>query len=120
MVLNGVLAMLGVGTEPSSVSRRAARDTPEVRIGATSVCLGIGSGGDELCLLASRAAVVGSSLVVGTGDGEVTREFDLSNILNGGVEALGGAICADVDEEVRWFDGVVSSTRLSEVVCSGD
>jgi len=37
---------------------------------------------------------------VDTGNGEVTRELDLSNILNGGEETLGGAICANVDEEI--------------------
>lgn len=52
VILNDVLAMLGVGTEPSSISGCAARDTPEVTIGAMSVCLGVSCGGDELGLLA--------------------------------------------------------------------
>ena len=34
------------------------------------------------------------------GDSEVTRELDLSNILNSSVEILGGATGIDVSEEV--------------------
>ena len=120
MVLDDVFAMLGVGTEPSSISGRAARDTSEVRVGAGGVCLGISSGGDELCLLAGRTAVVGSPLVVDTGDSEGTKQLDLNNILNGGVEAPWGTISTDVGEDVRRLDGVVSSARSGEVVCSGD
>jgi len=56
---------------------------------------------------------------VGAGDGEVTRELDLSNILNSCVEVLGGATSIDVGEEVRRLDGVVSSTRPGEVVWGG-
>ena len=120
VVPDDVLAMLCVGAEPGSVSRSATRDTPEVRVGATGVCLGVSSGSDELRLLVGRTAIVGSPLVVDTGDDEVTRELDISNVLNGGVETLRGAVCVDVDEVVRWVDGIVSSTRSSEVVCSGD
>jgi len=57
---------------------------------------------------------------VDAGDSKVTRELNLSNILDSGVEVLGGAINIDVGEEVRWLDGVVSSTRLSEVIRGGD
>ena len=54
------------------------------------------------------------------GDGEVTGELDLSNILNSGIEVLGGATSIDVGEEVRWLDGIVSSARSGEVVRGGD
>ena len=57
---------------------------------------------------------------MGAGDSEVTGELDLCNILNSGVEVLGGATGVDVGEEVRWLDGVVSSTRPGEVVRGGD
>jgi hypothetical protein len=57
---------------------------------------------------------------VGVRDSEVTRELDLSNILNSGVEDHGGPISTDVGKVVRWLDGVVSSAGSSEVVCSGD
>jgi hypothetical protein len=59
-------------------------------------------------------------LVVGMGDSGVTGEVDISSILNSGVGVTGGAISIDINEEVRRFDGVVSSTRLSEVVRSRD
>ena len=54
------------------------------------------------------------------GDSEVTKELDLSNILNSGIEVLGGATSIDVGEEVRWLDGIVSSARSGEVVRGGD
>jgi len=57
---------------------------------------------------------------VDAGDIEVTREFDLNNVLNSGIEVLGGATSIDVGEEIRWLDGVVSSTRPGEVVRGGD
>lgn len=55
-----------------------------------------------------------------TRDGEVTGELHLSNILNGSIKTLGGAIRIDVDEAVRRFDGVSSSAGLCEVIRSGD
>ena len=57
---------------------------------------------------------------MGAGDGEVSGESDLSNILNGGVEVLGGTISINVGEEIRWFDRIVSSARASEVICRGN
>jgi hypothetical protein len=54
------------------------------------------------------------------GVNEVAREFNHSNFLNGGVQVFGGAVDVDIGEEVRRLDGVVSSARSSEVVCSGD
>lgn len=54
------------------------------------------------------------------GDSEITGELNLSGILNGGEEVPGGAVRVNVDEEVRWLNGIVSSTRLSEVVRDGD
>jgi len=65
--------------------------------------------------------VTGDNLSIsGTGDNKVTKEPNLSDILNGGVEDFEGAIRIDVSEEARWLDGVVSGTRYSEVVCGGD
>ena len=52
------------------------------------------------------------------GNDEITGEVHPSNIFKSGVDDLGGAIGIRVGEEVRWFDGLVSSTRLSEVVSS--
>jgi len=48
--------------------------------------------------------------IEGTGDNKVTREPNLSNVLNGGVEVSGGVIGIEVSEEARWLDGVVSGT----------
>ena len=120
VILDDGLASSGVGTKPGPVSGRAARDTLKVSIGPPGVGLSVGSGGVELCSSGGRAADEDGPLVVYVGDGEVTGELDLSDILNGGVEALGGAVSIDVGEQVRWLDGVVSSPGLSEVVCSGD
>ena len=56
-------------------------------------------------------------LVVDTpGDSEVSGELHLSDILYSRVEVLEGAASIDVREEVRRFDGVVSSSRASEIV----
>jgi len=75
-------------------------------------------GGSELFKLFWRAAPY-LPPIEDTGDNKVTREPNLSNILNGGVEVFGGAIDIDIGEKVRWLDGVVSGTRYSEVVCGG-
>ena len=61
-----------------------------------------------------------SSLAVGAGDSEVARQVDLSNILNSVVDVLESAVPIDVGKEVRRFDGVVPSTRLSEIIRSGN
>ena len=57
---------------------------------------------------------------MGAGDSEFTGELDLGYISNGGVEVLWGTISINVGEKVRWLDGVVSGTRLGEVVSGGD
>lgn len=54
------------------------------------------------------------------GDRDVAGESDISDTLNIGVQVLGGAIGADISEEVRQFDVVVSGDRLSEVVRGED
>jgi hypothetical protein len=54
---------------------------------------------------------------VDAGDGEVSRELNCSNVLNVGVQVLGGAVSIDVGEQVRRPDGVVSS---SEIETDGD
>lgn len=53
------------------------------------------------------------------GDRELSRELNAGSILDIGQEVIGGAIAVDIGEEVRWFDGVVPGTALSEVVRSG-
>ena len=73
-----------------------------------------------MSLLGRRAAHVGDPFIVDAGYGEVTRELDLGEILNSGIQVLGGAIGVYVGEQVRRLDGVVSSARLSEVVGSRD
>jgi len=57
---------------------------------------------------------------MGAGDGEGTRELDLNDILNFGIEVLGGPVTTDVGEQVRRFDGVVSRSGIGEVVSGGD
>ena len=59
----------------------------------------------------------GHGVVSAPGDSENTGELNLSDTLNSRVEVLEGTITIDVGEEVQRFDGVVSSTRSSEVVC---
>ena len=53
------------------------------------------------------------------GDGESTGELDLSDILNSGMEVLGGDVTMNVSEQDRWLDGVVSESGFSEAVSSG-
>ena len=119
VALDGALASSGVGAEPGLVSVRAARDTSKVRVGLAGVCLSTRGGGADLRLSGRRAADE-SPLVADAGDGEVTRELDLNDVLNSGVEVLGGTVSIDVGELVRWFDGVVSRSGLGEVVSGGD
>ena len=52
VVLDDLFVTMGVGTELDSVSRCATRDTTEVRVDTTSVCLGVSGDDDELFLLA--------------------------------------------------------------------
>ena len=120
VVLDGVLARSSVGTEPDLVSVRTARDTLKVRVGLAGVGLCAISGDVKLQLSDRRAEDERSPLVVGAGDGEFTRELELGNILNGGVEVLGCTVSIDVGEQVRWLDGVASMPGFSEVVSSGD
>jgi len=120
VVLYGALAVIAVGAEPPSVSGGAARDIRNVGVGFVSIVLGTINGSIDLRLLVGRAAVEAGPFVVGAGDSEVTREFDLRSPLNNGVEMLGGTISVDVDEEVRRLDGIASSTRSSEIVRNGD
>ena len=120
MALDGALARGCIGTEPGSVSGRAARDARKVRVGIVGICLGVGYGGVELRLLGGRAADEAGPLIVDTGDSEITREFNLGSVFNGGEQTLEGAIGIDVDEEVRWLDGIVSSASSGEVVRTRD
>ena len=120
VVLDDVLAVSGVGTEPGSVSGGAVRDAPNVRVRFVSVGLGVSSGGVKLGLLGRRAAGEGCAIVIDAGDSEVARRFGLSNILNSHVNVLGGAVNIDTGEEVRWLDGVDPGTGSGEVVRSGN
>ena len=54
-----------------------------------------------------------------TGDGEISRELDLSNIPNSRVEVLERTASIDVGEQIRRLDEVTSSTGSSEVVRGG-
>lgn len=56
----------------------------------------------------------------GDGYSEIIRELELGGALDSGVQILGGAIGVDVSKEIRRFDGVLSGTRLGEVVRSKD
>ena len=58
--------------------------------------------------------------MIDAGDSEATKEFNLSNILDNRIEGLSDALRIDVGEEIRWLDGVVSSTRSGEVVRGGN
>ena len=120
VVLDEVLASLDVGTEPRGVSTRGARDTLKVRVGLSGKILGGRSGECDPLLHGRRAADETNPLVVDAGDGNDTREVNLSNVLNGGIDVLDGVISTDVGEQVRWLDGVLSRTRWSEVVRSGN
>jgi len=76
----------------------------------TSLCRHIGANDREL-LVKPAVPHLTSPPIEDTGDSKVTREPNLCNILNGGVEDFEGAIRIDVSEEARWLDGVVSGTR---------
>jgi len=64
VVLDDALARRGVGTEPGSVSERATRDTPNVRVGSDGIGLGAGSSSVDLDSPGRRATDEGSPLVV--------------------------------------------------------
>lgn len=119
VLLDGVLAGSGVGTEPGLVSVRAARDTLKVRVGTTGVGLGARGSGVELRLPGCRTADEGSPFVVDAADGKVTGKLDLNDSLNSGKEVVEGAFNIDVGEQVRRLDGVPSRSGL-EVISSGD
>ena len=98
VLLNDVLASCNVGAEPGGVSRRAGRDTRNVRVGVSDISLGVRSGSSELSLPGRRAANEANPLVVETGDGKGTGEVNLSSVLNGGIDVLDGAISIDGGE----------------------
>ena len=116
-----VLASTVVGTKPGGVSGGATQDPRNVQEGVPDIELGVSDSGVKQQLLVGRTAVKASPLVVDTRGSlrEATRELHLSGIPNSGVEVLGGTISIDVGEKVRWFDGVLSSARLGEVIRSG-
>ena len=120
MTHDSALPMTDGYTKPRSVSGTALRGIHKVGEGFTGICLSTSSGNPELELHLRRAADGGEPPFVGTGDSKVAREVHLSNILNCGVEVVGGAISIDVGEEVGWLDEVVSSAGLSEVVRGRD
>jgi len=57
---------------------------------------------------------------VDAGDGEATRELDLKDSLNKGVNFIEEAVNIDVDEQIRRLDGVPSRPGIGEVIGSGD
>ena len=115
-----ILARIKEGTEPSGVARPAGRDTRKVRVAVIGISLGVRRGTYDQRLPGRSAVDVANPLVVDTGDGEATGEVNLSSVLNGGIDILDGAINIDVGEQVRWLDGVLSRSRQSEVVRSGN
>ena len=119
VALDGVLTRRVVRTEPGGVSRLAAQDAAEVRIGVDDIGLGGASGRVDLGLHGWRAAIEGSPLAVGANDSEVSRQPNAGGILDICEEVLGGAVGIDIGEEVRRFDGVTPGTSSSEVVCGG-
>ena len=58
--------------------------------------------------------------MIDAGDSEATKEFNLNDILDNRIKGLGDAVRIDIGEEIRWLDGVVSSTRSGEVVRGGN
>ena len=118
--MDEVPASLVVGTEPGGVSSRAVRETQKVSVCAYGMTLGGRSGVYELLLLGRRAAAEADSLLVNAGDGKGTSEVNLGSILTDGIDVLEGPISIDVGEQVRWLDGVLSRTRQSEIVRSGN
>ena len=109
-----------VGSEPGLVSGRAARHTLDVSIGITGVGLGTINGVVKERPLEPFAARERSPLIADTRDSEVARELNICNILNIGVEVLGGTVSIDVSEQGRWLNGVGPSTGSSEIVHNGD
>jgi len=120
VALDRVLARSDVGTEPGIVSGRAVHEILDVSVSGGGIGLGAGGSGVDLRLSGRRAVDEEGPLVVNAGGGEVTRESKLSSILNSSKQVLGGAISIDIGEEVRWFDGIVSSAGFSEVVRLGE
>ena len=57
---------------------------------------------------------------MGTGNGESTGELNLNDVLNSGIDVLGGTVTIYVSEQVRWLDGVVSGSGFGEVVSGRD
>ena len=120
MALDDSLEKRAGVTEPGGESGLGTRDSDHMREGIGSIVLSICGGGVELRLLSRRAIGKEGSLVVDTGDGEVTRDVNLDSIPNGGEQVLRGAIGIDVGEEVRWLDGIASGASLGEAVRAGD
>lgn len=107
--------------EPGLESVRAFRESLDVIVGRIDDILGCISGSKNIIPLARIAECECSPLVMDMpGDGELTKELDLSDTVDSGIQVLEGAISIDVSEEIRRCDGVVSGAGLSEVVCDGD
>ena len=115
--MHGTVAFSAPATEPIHVSLCAPWGALNVIVGLGDNTLGFQSGLLKDFPLAGPAMNVGGSLFGGgTGDREITREPDICDTLNSGVEVLGGAISINVGEETRWLDGVVPWTRLGKVI----
>jgi len=118
VVLDSLLAIISVGAEPGLVSGRGFRDTLDIGVGLAGVGLGTIDGVLEEYLFEPFA---GNNLIIAdAGDSEVAGELNRCNILNSGVEALGGAVSIDISEQGRCLDGVSSCAGSSKVVCSRD
>lgn len=117
------LASVVVYAKPVPVSGRATRDPSKVEVGVVGHKLGFPNDAKEHRPLVTRATVEESPLVVdvlGDSDSEITRELDLGNTFNSGVQVLGCAMSVDVNKVVRWFNGVLSGAGLDEVIYSRD
>ena len=117
-LLDGEHATAFGGTEPRlvlSLSGFVVKvvEGPVDKIGGRDSCF------MDFLLFRLRATVGEDSLVVDvSGGGEITRELDLGNALNSGVQVFGGPIGVDVGEQVRWVDRVVSGASSREIICS--
>ena len=121
MIHEELLANKTEPAEPGAISGRPSPEKLEVIVGVDSIDLGTEGGHSENLCLVRRAAYERGHIppvVDLPGDGEVARELNLSDIINGRVEVLEGAISIDVREKIRRLDGVASSARSSETVRS--
>ena len=98
-----------IEAEPFFVPLRLKRNMAHVSVSIGNHRLGACTGHNKLLLFYGRAVdvVVAPLVVDAPGAGEIARELDLCDTLNGGIQVLGSAVSVDVGKLVRRFDGVV-------------